>query len=297
MKDEGEKTEKFDFTPEGETLGYISMDQARVIAVKHARDNADFYGTTYSGVNLVWEVVNQEETEDFYEIRIEFRKSGRRRGEPGVEHMTINKIDGEVEIRQVLNEPSDLAESAVEPRDNAEDTQIEEKDIARPKSGWLSRIIRRREPTSKPSTRSSQVPQMELRDPPAEIRTVTGDPSSHDNRVPEEALQSGSAAPGVEVQEFLRRFEIDYLRKRGILLTTRNLMQGKSVYPLVELMKEQNVERLISADGKWFLISNGEFANSRSAERRKYGHVDQLEEKGNVFKGQNKRINPHYEEF
>lgn len=42
-QDEGKKEEeKFDFTSEGEVLGYISLDQARVLAVQHARENTDF---------------------------------------------------------------------------------------------------------------------------------------------------------------------------------------------------------------------------------------------------------------
>ena len=38
-EDQGKKEEKFDFTLEGEALGYISLDQARVLAMEHARDN------------------------------------------------------------------------------------------------------------------------------------------------------------------------------------------------------------------------------------------------------------------
>jgi len=34
--------EKFDFTSEGDVLGYISLDQARVLAVQQARENTDF---------------------------------------------------------------------------------------------------------------------------------------------------------------------------------------------------------------------------------------------------------------
>ena len=36
--------EKLEFTPEGETLGYISLDQARVLALQYARDNREIYG-------------------------------------------------------------------------------------------------------------------------------------------------------------------------------------------------------------------------------------------------------------
>ena len=66
-EDQGEKeNQKFEFTPEGETFGYISMDQARVLAMQHARDNTDFYGAAYSRINLVREVISQEEGEDYY---------------------------------------------------------------------------------------------------------------------------------------------------------------------------------------------------------------------------------------
>ena len=156
---------KFDFTPDGEGHSYISLDQARVLAVQHARDNTDFYGARYSEVNLVWEVVGQVETEDFYEISIAFRKSGSRRGEPGVEQMTINKMDGVVEIRQVLDEPSDIANYSEEPRDiietpsepsrstdvrrlpdglDGEAAPVRGKDVNNPKLGFFARLFRPR---------------------------------------------------------------------------------------------------------------------------------------------------------
>ena len=52
--------EKLEFTPEGEVLGYISLDQARVLAMEHARDNREFYGRRYARRDLVWEVAAQE---------------------------------------------------------------------------------------------------------------------------------------------------------------------------------------------------------------------------------------------
>ena len=105
-EDPGKQEEqKFDFTFTGEVPGYISLDQARVLAIQHARDNTDFYGARFSGITFVWEVISQEETEDFYEIRLSFRPAGRYRGEPGIEQFTINKLNGVVEIRQVLDEP------------------------------------------------------------------------------------------------------------------------------------------------------------------------------------------------
>ena len=38
-EDQGKEEEKFDFTPELE--GYISLDEARVLALQHARDNRE----------------------------------------------------------------------------------------------------------------------------------------------------------------------------------------------------------------------------------------------------------------
>lgn len=84
-EDEDKKEEKFDFTPEGEAMDYIGLDQARVQAIEHARDNTDFYGPEYQGIRFVWEVISAEESDEYYEIRLSFRPSGRYRGEPGIE--------------------------------------------------------------------------------------------------------------------------------------------------------------------------------------------------------------------
>ena len=104
VEDEGRKEEKFDFDAAGEALGYISLEQARVQAIEHARDNTDFYGPRYRNKRLVWEVVSAEEGEDFYEVRLSYRPAGRFRGTPGVEQFTIDKTGG-VRIRQILDEP------------------------------------------------------------------------------------------------------------------------------------------------------------------------------------------------
>ena len=96
--------EKLEFTPEGETLGYISLDQARVRAIEHARDNREFYGPRYSRGELVWEVVSQEESEDYYDIRLSYRPATGFSGKPGVVQFIIDKT-GPITLRQILSQP------------------------------------------------------------------------------------------------------------------------------------------------------------------------------------------------
>ena len=65
--------DKLEFTAEGEALGYISLDQARVLALRTARENTDFYGPTYSDQELVREELSSEEGEDYYRVHVSYR--------------------------------------------------------------------------------------------------------------------------------------------------------------------------------------------------------------------------------
>ena len=67
MAEEGDKKEeeKYEFDAAGEALVYISLDQARVLAMEHARDNTGFYGRRYRRRELAWEVVSQEESDAY----------------------------------------------------------------------------------------------------------------------------------------------------------------------------------------------------------------------------------------
>ena len=83
VEENAEKQEdKFDFNSAGEALGYISLDQARVLALQHARDNREFYGR-HAERDLAWEIISANETEDYYEVRLAYRPSGNFRT-PGV---------------------------------------------------------------------------------------------------------------------------------------------------------------------------------------------------------------------
>ena len=98
-KDGKKGEEKFEFTPEGEVLGYISLDQARVLAMEHAKDHSDFYSPSYSALNLVWDVIDAKERDDHYDVRLSFRPSGRFSGVPGIDQFIIDK-NGDIRIRR-----------------------------------------------------------------------------------------------------------------------------------------------------------------------------------------------------
>ena len=95
----------------------------------------------------------------------------------------------------------------------------------------------------------------------------------------------------MEVNEFLREYTSNDLKNRGVLNTVENLLQGVTVHPLIQLMRERHVQRLENADTGWFLSEDGEFSNPKSTEQRKSGQIEHL---GNVFKYQNPAMNPHY---
>ena len=106
VEQEGKKKEeKFEFDSAGEALGYISLEQARVVAMQTARDDPGEYGPRFEGVSMVFDPVEQEEGEDYYVITMSFRPAGEFRGKLGQEQFFIEKQGG-VAYRQVLGLPS-----------------------------------------------------------------------------------------------------------------------------------------------------------------------------------------------
>ena len=62
MAEEQEKQqEKFELTPEGESLGYISLDQARLLAMRTAREAPGAYGQRFGNVPMALEVIEDED--------------------------------------------------------------------------------------------------------------------------------------------------------------------------------------------------------------------------------------------
>ena len=99
-EDQGKEEEKFDFTPEGE--GYISLAEARVLAMQTASSAPGDYGRSFRGVAMVFEVVESGEDDDYYNITLSFRPQGNFDGTPGQEQFVIGK-DGTIAVRQVLS--------------------------------------------------------------------------------------------------------------------------------------------------------------------------------------------------
>ena len=99
-EDKGKEDEKFDFTPEGE--GYISLDEARVLAMRTASATPGDYGRDFRRTTMVFEVVESTETEDHYTVVLSVRPQGNFDGTPGQEQFVIGK-EGTVAVRQVLS--------------------------------------------------------------------------------------------------------------------------------------------------------------------------------------------------
>jgi hypothetical protein len=103
-EDQHEEEEKFDFTGEGEAVNYISLEQARVLAMQAARENPGEYGGQYQTISMAFEVVQANEGEDYYDVTLSFRPQNDFSGRPGQEQFFIEK-EGTVAHRQVLSVP------------------------------------------------------------------------------------------------------------------------------------------------------------------------------------------------
>ena len=100
-EDEG-KTDYF--TPEGEAVGYVSSDQASVLAIHTAREIPGDYGRQFEGIPMAFEVLREVQREDHYVITLSFRPQGDFGGTPGQEEFFIEK-EGTVVHRQILSLP------------------------------------------------------------------------------------------------------------------------------------------------------------------------------------------------
>ena len=75
------------------------------MAMQAARENPGNYGPQLSGTRMVFQLVEQEEGEDYYIVTLSFRPEGDFTGSPGQEQFFIEK-EGPVADRQVLSLPT-----------------------------------------------------------------------------------------------------------------------------------------------------------------------------------------------
>jgi DNA-binding beta-propeller fold protein YncE len=177
----GDKEDKFDFNLAGDEVGQISLEQARVQAIEHARDNTDFYGPAYEGVRLVWEVVSTDDGEHYYDVKLSFRPAGRFRGEPGLEQFIFDKT-GQLRIRQLLDEPAGIGERGPSPSEVVGDRP--ENASPRPDSSIAHNISS--------SPRSS---------PPSAPRRAVQSPTSGDSSDPSRARETSASGTPVRASE------------------------------------------------------------------------------------------------
>jgi len=68
--------DKSDTTTEGESPGYISLQQARTLAMRTAAEEPGTYGQGLASAGMVYDVAEQKKGEDYYEITLSFRPEG-----------------------------------------------------------------------------------------------------------------------------------------------------------------------------------------------------------------------------
>jgi len=111
---EDKKEDSFEFDSAGEAAGYISMAQARVRAMRTARDEPGNYGVDFVGVPMVFEVedAKQDSHDDggLFHIKLSYRPEGNFQGQSGIEEFILTDV-GEMEIRQVLSWPVGTSQS------------------------------------------------------------------------------------------------------------------------------------------------------------------------------------------
>jgi hypothetical protein len=97
-----------------------------------------------------------------------------------------------------------------------------------------------------------------------------------------------------DIRDFLKSFSREELFEWRILSRATHLLNTGSVEPLLRLMDEQGITRLTAEERRWFLTSDGDFANPRSDDI-KQGRVEDLRSPGRIFWLQNKHINPYFD--
>ena len=105
-EDQGKEEEKFDFTSDGEEIGYISLDQAILLARQQAQEDGERHRRRLDWDEIIWSEITAEEREDTFRIVLQFRRPGRvvYEEQTGEEEFVFNQT-GALVFRQVLAWP------------------------------------------------------------------------------------------------------------------------------------------------------------------------------------------------
>jgi len=115
--EEGEKKEeKFGFDSAGEALGYISLDQAVLLARQMSRDNEQLYRQRLGWGEIVWMEISSDQREDSHRVVLQFRPPGRGLTEEQTgEEEFVFDLTGNLRFRQVLAWPQGTAVPVLPP--------------------------------------------------------------------------------------------------------------------------------------------------------------------------------------
>ena len=99
----------------------------------------------------------------------------------------------------------------------------------------------------------------------------------------------------IDIRGFLEQFSLSDLKDRRVLSPrSDNRLDGKiSAQPLLALMREHSVTRLMSKESGWYLDAGGNWENPISESRTgfKKGDLGQVRA---LFHNQNRLINPFF---
>ena len=106
MSNEEEKKDSIESSDTGEGPRYLSLDSARVLAMRTAEAEPGRYGRRYRNTLMAYGRLPtlEEENDDYYVITLSIRPQGNWMGVPGQEKFHVTKT-GEIIYRQVLARP------------------------------------------------------------------------------------------------------------------------------------------------------------------------------------------------
>ncbi len=100
------------------------------------------------------------------------------------------------------------------------------------------------------------------------------------------------------MRDFLRMVGVEELVDRNVLQPHRTMtyiLRGESLYPLLRLMRDRDVEILTHGE-KWLLNINEDYVNRiKWSPSPNSGRLSQLRHDGHLFWGTNPVMNPFYE--